>query len=133
MTTAQLSERPPTSRDEDLVEVRQRRIRPARVVLFLIMAAVAVVMLYPFFYMVDNSFKTQAQYDGSRHGYSISSWHLLFSSEPILRELLNSFIVSAGAVFCVVVISTAAGFALAKIRFRFRTLVFLAIVSCIPR
>ena len=61
MTTI-LSEGPDSSHgDEDLVDVRQRRIRPARIVLFLIMAGVAVVMLYPFFYMVDNSFKTQAQ------------------------------------------------------------------------
>ena len=94
------------------------------------MAGVAVVMLYPFFYMIDNSFKTQAQYEGAKSGFSLASWHLLFNSEPILRELLNSLIVSAGAVFCVVIISTAAGFALAKIRFRFRTVVFLAIVSC---
>jgi len=129
--TAILSEGPdPSHGVEDLVDVRQRRIRPARIVLFLIMAGVAVVMLYPFFYMVDNSFKTQAQYEGAKSGFSLSSWHLLFSSEPILRELLNSLIVSAGAVFCVVIISTAAGFALAKIRFRFRTVVFLAIVSC---
>jgi multiple sugar transport system permease protein/raffinose/stachyose/melibiose transport system permease protein len=129
--TAILNEVPDSSHgDEDLVDVRQRRIRPARIVLFLIMAGVAVVMLYPFFYMVDNSFKTQAQYEGAKSGFSLSSWHLLFSSEPILRELLNSLIVSAGAVFCVVIISTAAGFALAKIRFRFRTVVFLAIVSC---
>ncbi|MGD0851771.1 MAG: carbohydrate ABC transporter permease [Acidimicrobiales bacterium] len=129
MTTT-LSERPSSNHDDDVAEVHQRRIRPARVILFLIMAGVAVVMLYPFFYMIDNSLKTQAQYDGSRHGFSLSSWHLLFSSEPILRELLNSLIVSSGAVLCVVVVSTAAGFALAKIRFRFRTLVFLAIVSC---
>lgn len=129
--TAILNEVPDSSHgDEDLVDVRQRRIRPARIVLFLIMAGVAVVMLYPFVYMVDNSFKTQAQYEGAKSGFSLSSWHLLFSSEPILRELLNSLIVSAGAVFCVVIISTAAGFALAKIRFRFRTVVFLAIVSC---
>jgi multiple sugar transport system permease protein/raffinose/stachyose/melibiose transport system permease protein len=128
--TTTLSERPSSNHDDDVAEVHQRRIRPARVILFLIMAGVAVVMLYPFFYMIDNSLKTQAQYDGSRHGFSLSSWHLLFSSEPILRELLNSLIVSSGAVLCVVVVSTAAGFALAKIRFRFRTLVFLAIVSC---
>jgi ABC-type glycerol-3-phosphate transport system permease component len=127
--TAILSDRP-DPRDDELVENRQRRIRPARIVLFLIMAGVAVVMLYPFFYMIDNSFKTQAQYEGAKSGFSLSSWQLLFRSEPILRELFNSLIVSAGAVFCVVIISTAAGFALAKIRFRFRTVVFLAIVSC---
>jgi ABC-type glycerol-3-phosphate transport system permease component len=130
VTTLEVAPRRSDDDGDEFLGVRPRRIRPARIVLFLIMACVAVVMLYPFFYMIVNSFKTQAQYEGARSGFSMASWRLLFDSEPILRELLNSLVVSAGAVLCVVVISTAAGFALAKIRFRFRSVVFLAIVSC---
>jgi multiple sugar transport system permease protein/raffinose/stachyose/melibiose transport system permease protein len=97
--------------------------------MFLIMAVVAVVMLYPFFYMLVNSFKTQAQYQlGS--GFSLASWRLLFSSQPILRELLNSLLVSCAAVLIILLISTAAGFAFAKIRYRARGLVFVLVIAC---
>jgi multiple sugar transport system permease protein/raffinose/stachyose/melibiose transport system permease protein len=93
------------------------------------MVIVAVVMLYPFFYMIVNSFKTEAQYQGSP-GFSISTWRQLFDGQPILRELLNSFVVSSVAVVVVVAVSTCAGFAFAKIRYRARTAAFLVVVAC---
>jgi ABC-type glycerol-3-phosphate transport system permease component len=97
--------------------------------MFLLMAVIAVVMLYPFFYMLVNSFRSEAQYQlGS--GFSLDSWRLVFSSQPILRELLNSLLVSSAAVLIILVISTAAGFAFAKIRYRARALAFVLVVAC---
>ncbi len=107
----------------------RRRLRPSRVIGFAIMVVVAVVMLYPFLFMVLTSFRSQAQYQLGA-GFSMSSWHILFSSQPILRELLNSIIVASCAVAIIVVISTAAGFAFAKIRYRARGLVFITVVAC---
>jgi len=109
--------------------MRRRRIRPARVVMFLLMAVVAVVMLYPFVFMLLTSFKTEAQYQLG-HGFSLGSWRELFASQPIGRELLNSVIVSGCAVAIIALISTAAGFAFAKVRYRARGLVFAAVVAC---
>jgi ABC-type glycerol-3-phosphate transport system permease component len=108
---------------------RRRRIRPVRLIMFLTMAAVGVVMLYPLLYIVLTSFKSQLQYELGR-GFSLASWRILFGSQPILRELLNSLIVSSCAVALIVLISTAAGFAFAKIRYRFRGLVFTLVVAC---
>ncbi len=48
----------------------------------------------------------------------------------MLRELLNSLIVSCASVAIIVLISTAAGFAFAKIRYRARGLVFVLVVAC---
>jgi len=70
-------------------------------------------MLYPFFYMLHASFQTQAQYQGTKSGLSLSTWSQLFHSQPILRELLNSMMVSTASVVIVVVVATAGGFALA--------------------
>lgn len=109
---------------------QRRRVRPWRVAMFLTMAVVAVVMLYPFYYMIRSSFQSNAQYEGTKSGFSLSTWEALFGSQPILHELLNSFIVSAAAVVIVVVVSTAAGFSFAKIRYRARTPVFLIVVAC---
>jgi multiple sugar transport system permease protein len=108
---------------------RRRRIRPVRLIMFLTMAAVGVVMLYPLLYIVLTSFKSQLQYELGG-GFSLASWRILFGSQPILRELLNSLIVSSCAVALIVLISTAAGFAFAKIRYRFRGLVFTLVVAC---
>jgi ABC-type glycerol-3-phosphate transport system permease component len=107
----------------------RRRIRPVRVLMFAIMAVVGVVMLYPFLFMLLTSFKTQAQYQLGA-GWSLASWRQLFSSQPILHELLNSLIVSSCAVAIIVVIATMAGFAFAKIRYRARGLAFVAVVAC---
>ncbi len=108
----------------------RRRIRPARVVMFLTMAATAVTMLYPFYYMLRSSFQTVAQYEGLRSGLSLSTWNQLFASQPILHELLNSLIVSGISVVLIVGIATAAGFSFAKGRYRGRTPVFVAVVGC---
>jgi ABC-type glycerol-3-phosphate transport system permease component len=105
------------------------RIRPIRVVMFLVMVLVAVVMLYPFYFMIISSFKTQAQYEGAA-GLSLATWRELLSDQSILMELLNSFIVSSCAVAVILVISTAAGFAFAKSRYRGRTASFLVVVAC---
>lgn len=108
----------------------ERRIRPTRVAMFLSMVAVAIIMLYPFYYMLRSSFQTSAQYYGLSSGFSLATWKQLFASQPILHEVLNSLIVSSIAVALIVVTSTAAGFALAKIRYRAGNLVFVAVVAC---
>jgi multiple sugar transport system permease protein len=108
---------------------KRRPIRPSRIIMFILMVVVAVVMLYPFLFMLMTSFKTEAQYQLGA-GFSLSSWRELFSSQPILRELLNSLIISSAAVVIIVLISTAAGFAFAKIRYRARGLVFVVVVAC---
>lgn len=107
-----------------------RRVRPARVAMFLTMALVAVIMLYPFYYMLRSSFQTETQYEGLRSGYSLSTWRQLFSTLPVFHELLNSMIVSGVSVLIILVIATAAGFSFAKGRFRARTPAFLAVVAC---
>ena len=59
---------------------------------FFLMVVVAVVMLYPFYYLLDNAFRTQAQFDQQR-GHSLSSWSQLFGELPVGRELANSLLI----------------------------------------
>ncbi len=58
----------------------RRRLHPARVVMFLIMAVVAVIMLYPFLFMLLTSFRTEAQYQLGAE-FSLASWRELFASQ----------------------------------------------------
>ncbi len=107
---------------------RSRRRRAWRTGLFVAMAAMAVVMLYPFAVMLVTSFKTEAQYF-SGTGTSTASWHQLNSTLPIYQELLNSTIICTASIAIILVVGVMAGFAFAKLQYRASNAVFLAIVS----
>jgi ABC-type glycerol-3-phosphate transport system permease component len=98
--------------------------------IFALMAVVAVVMLYPFYYMLDNAFRSQPQFD-QRRGHSLAGWTQLFRELPVGRELLNSAIVCVAAIAVILVVSTTAGFAFAKLRYRGSGLVFLLVVAAL--
>jgi ABC-type glycerol-3-phosphate transport system permease component len=106
---------------------RLRRRVTAAVVLA-VMVIVAVVMLYPFWYMVDNAFRNESQFD-LQAGHSLAGWTQLFQNLPVVQELLSSTIVCAAAIGIILVVSTTAGFAFAKLRYRGSGLVFLLIVA----
>nr|WP_246323694.1 carbohydrate ABC transporter permease [Alpinimonas psychrophila] len=62
-------------------------------------------------------------------GYSFDSWAKLFDILPVGQQLANSTIVCVLALIIIVSVSTTAGFAFAKLRYRRATLVFLLIIS----
>lgn len=98
---------------------------------FLLMVVIAIVMLYPFWYMLDNAFRSGAQYDQQR-GHSLTAgWIALFHNLPVGSELLNSTLVCAAAIAIILVASTTAGFAFAKLAYRGRGVVFLAVVAAL--
>ena len=97
---------------------------------FFLMVVVAVVMLYPFYYLLDNAFRTQAQFDQQR-GHSLSSWSQLFGELPVGRELANSLLICVASIAIILVVSTTAGFAFAKLRFRGSGTVFLFVVAAL--
>jgi multiple sugar transport system permease protein/raffinose/stachyose/melibiose transport system permease protein len=98
------------------------------VALFLVMVVVAVVMLYPFWFMIDASFRTQQQFTAGR-GHSLASWRTLGSALPVGRQLWNSTVVCVLSIAIITVVSTMAGFAFAKLRYTGATPAFLVVVS----
>ena len=92
------------------------------------MLILAIGMLYPFIYMLDNSFKSKDQFFGSP-GHSTASWHKLFSTLPVGHQLLNSTIVCAGAIVIILLVSTLAGFAVSKLQSRVTPYIFIGIVG----
>ena len=114
-----------------LVAARNRRksmIRPTRVALFLLMVAGAAVMFSPFLFMIDTSLRSQSQYLAGS-GHSFVSWGKLFGALPVTQDLVNSTLVCALSLAIIIVLSSTAGYAFAKLRFRGGALVFLGIVS----
>jgi len=99
-----------------------------RSVLFLLMLALGVVMFYPYLFMIDASFRTQAQFE-TGSGRSLDTWSKLFTAVPVWQELANSAIVAIGALVIIVAVSSAAGFAFAKLTYRGSTTLLLGIVA----
>ncbi len=121
MTLETAARRPRTTR------ARTRKVW-TRIALFAAMVVVAIVMLYPFYYMLNNAFRSPGQFDlGS--GHSASSWPLLFQDLPVARELLNSTIICAVSIVIILAVSTTAGFAFAKLRFGGSGVIFLMVVA----
>jgi len=98
--------------------------------LLIIMVIVAVVMLYPFWYIVDNAFRSSSQYD-RQAGHSLSGWRQLFANLPVAGQLVNSTVVCVAAIAIILIVSTTAGFAFAKLRYRGSGMVFLLVVSAL--
>ena len=103
-------------------------LRSKQIFIFITMSVLAIAMLYPFIYMIDNSLKSKNQFFGEP-GHSTISWHALFKTMPVGKQLFNSTIVCFGAISIILIVSTLAGFAVAKLTSRFTPFMFLGIVS----
>ena len=108
--------------------MRSRKYNPKTVTVFISMCVLAVVMLYPFAFMINTSFKSKEQYFGAP-GRSTVSWVKLFDTLPVWKQLLNSTLVCAGAISIILVVATMAGFAIAKMRSKATPIFFLGIVG----
>lgn len=102
--------------------------RIGRIAIFVILTAVTVVMLYPFWFMTESAFRSFQQYELGQ-GFSIASWQLLFQTIPVMQEILNSTVVTLGAIALILLISTTGGYAFAKLRYRGSGIVFLVVLA----
>ncbi len=106
----------------------QARRRLNRTAIFLVLALIAVVMLFPFAFMALIANQSYDQYLAGS-GFSLDSWRQLFDTVPVLQELLNSAIVTAGAVLIILVVSSMGGFAFAKLGYPGGSVVFLLLLA----
>ena len=104
------------------------RRRTGRVVTFAILSIVGLVMLFPFGVMALLAFRSFDQYIAGA-GFSLESWQILFATIPVIQQLVNSTVVTVGAVAIIVIVSTTGGYAFAKLGFRGSSLVLLAVLA----
>ncbi len=112
---------------ERLGDVRWKYL-VSRGLIYLALAVITVVMLYPFYYMGVNAFRSLDQYYAG-HGFSLASWHNLFKSLPVGRELLNSTLITVGAIALILAVSTTGGYAFAVLRYPASRLIFLIVIA----
>lgn len=104
---------------------------------YTVLAVITVFMLLPFVWVFFGSFKTQAEFMSDPgawfpQAFQLDNYVKLFADRGFGTYLTNSIIVSVVTILGNVLFSAMAGYALAKLRFRGRGLVFpLVIVSMI--
>ncbi|SHG16407.1 carbohydrate ABC transporter membrane protein 2, CUT1 family [Jatrophihabitans endophyticus] len=106
---------------------------------YLLLGAGALVFVFPFYYMLVGSFADHT--DGSlkglipgAQGFTFANYTDINRAIALGRSLLNSLIFTAGVLVCTLVFGTMAGYALARLRFRGRGVLFalLLLVQAIP-
>jgi multiple sugar transport system permease protein len=113
---------------------RRRPRRWSAVVVYVVLVAIAVVYVYPFLIQVMTSFKTDA--DASNNPLALvpqtwttAAYQRLFLHSDFPLWFRNSVIVTVAVTLGRVFLDSLAGYALARLRFRGRGLVFAGLVA----
>ena len=116
------------------VRASRRRIRPASVVTFLVMAAVTAFVLLPVAIIVFTAFKPTAEVNAYPPTLLPTEWTLdnllrILRELPFARLALNSVIFAGGVTVCALVFDSLAAYALARIDFRGRKVLLVLIIA----
>lgn len=104
----------------------------------LLLAAFSLLCLFPLYFLFVTAFKTRGEYLTNLFGVPLSpmldNFVTVFRGRRFLLWILNSVILTAGAVTAGLLISLAAAYAFAKMRFRFRDQLFgfLLVLMIVP-
>ena len=101
-----------------------------KVVGYIILILIAISMLYPFFAMINLSFVPENEIfsnpDKLVHtNLTLTNYKNLFGQIPLSKYFFNSLIVASITTFGQVIISAFAGYAFARLNFKYRDAIFL--------
>jgi multiple sugar transport system permease protein len=110
------------------------RIRPASIATFLVMLVVTAFVLLPVLIIVFTAFKPTAEVNAYPPTLVPTEWTLdnllrIFTELPLARLLLNSVVFAGGVTLCALVFDSLAAYALARIDFRGRKVLLVAIIA----
>ncbi len=112
---------------------RGKRALAGRIGLYLLLSAVAVFYLLPFFWSLSTSFKTLPEsvqgFVLIPHHPTLNGYREAFSTGPFGRYLLNSAIFAITVTLTNVFLCTLGGYAFARLRFPFREPLFMLVLA----
>lgn len=104
--------------------------RISRILLWILIFVMAIWMLFPFYWAVNSSFKTEAQLAmmpatfvpktpvTGEVSFTLQNYEAVFNNPAFLRGIVNSAIVAISVTIVALAIGAFAGFALGKLRYR---------------
>ena len=111
--------------------------RWVRGIFYIVLITVALIQIYPFFWVVTSSLKTNA--DLARAAYLLTSEIFIGHykealQSDLLKYFFNSMVVAVSVLFFLVIISAPAGYALSKMKFRYneKVMTFFLLGMMIP-
>lgn len=111
--------------------------RWVRGIFYIVLITVALIQIYPFFWVVTSSLKTNA--DLARAAYLLPSEIFIGHykealQSDLLKYFFNSMVVAVSVLFFLVIISAPAGYALSKMKFRYneKVMTFFLLGMMIP-
>jgi len=111
---------------------KEKRWTRKNTVLFAVGVLIALITVFPLAYMVLSSFKTEADVYGTSFlppHWTFDNYVYVFTQVPFARYMLNSFFVSAVVTVVALLFHSMAAYALARLRFKGRELVFMIMFS----
>ncbi|PTX60302.1 multiple sugar transport system permease protein [Melghirimyces profundicolus] len=102
-----------------------------KITLYLILTAGAVLFIFPFYWMVLASVKTPKEVFELNlipSKVTEASYAYMFERIPVWESLLNSFVFAGGVTLITLVFTSMAGYALARLEFRGRNLLFSTVL-----
>ncbi|ESX81892.1 MULTISPECIES: carbohydrate ABC transporter permease [unclassified Mesorhizobium] len=103
-----------------------------RTAFYLLVAIIVVVAVFPFYYAIVTSLKSGTalfQIDYWPKTITFSNYQTVFTEGTFLRNLVNSLVISSAVVVISLFLGVTAAYALARIRFRGRSVLLLIILS----
>ena len=117
--------------DYKQIELTARRRRAVRrAVTYVLLALWAVIVLFPFYWMVLTSIKSYSAYSAERIpafftlSPTLQNYHDAFTAVPLGRYFLNTLVFTVATTAIMLVVITLAAFAFARLNFRGKHLVF---------
>ncbi len=104
--------------------------RISRILLWILIVVMAIWMLFPFYWAVNSSFKTEGQLAMTpatfiprdpvtgEISFTMKNYEAVFTNEAFLRAIVNSTIVAVSVTLLALAVGAFAGFALGKLRYR---------------
>ncbi|MCL5029524.1 MAG: carbohydrate ABC transporter permease, partial [Bacteroidetes bacterium] len=102
-----------------------------RIIFYILLIAGALIFLYPFIWMVLASLSPENQIGNLTFiptSLTFDSYSQMLSKIPIGRSFINSLFVSSAVTFGVLVFGSMVGYALSKLEFKGRNLIFYVII-----
>lgn len=101
---------------------------------YILLALLVILMLAPIIWMISTSFKPETQIatidvQWIPRTFTLENYQRVFDRFNILRWTLNSLIVSTGATLLILILDSLAGYALARMEFVGRGVIFAVILS----
>ena len=107
----------------------------SHILLYLLLILGALIMVFPFYWMISSSFKTRIEVNSfppeffPSNPFNIDNYRIAFKQAPFARYFLNSVIVCACSVAIVTFTTILAAFAFSRLKFPGREFIFSALLS----